>query len=432
VSVPEAAIGSAAALLLTLALASLGALLLAAFGRERRSAIAALARVRDRLEERVAERTRALRASEERFRALFEQAAVGVAEVDSISSRILRVNRKYAELLGYSQSELLSFDFMRLTHRDDLSVNLDAMERLRNGETREFSLETRLARRDGSVLWVNLAVSALWAPGSVPTHHIAVITDLSLRKRAEQALLEADQRKNEYLAMLAHELRNPLAPIQNGLEILRLAKGDDEAARAARERMERQTRHLVRLVDDLLDVSRVTRGRIELRRERFPLADAVDDAVAAARPLIDAGQHELVVDLPREALVLDADPDRFVQVLTNLLNNAAKYSDAKGRIELGVERDGTQAVIRVSDRGVGIAPEWHERIFELFAQADPKSALRAPGLGIGLTLSRTIAEMHGGTLSAASEGVGHGSVFTLRLPLAGAAAQDWARMAPRS
>jgi PAS domain S-box-containing protein len=227
---------------------------------------------------------------------------------------------------------------------------------------------------------------------------------------------EADRRKDEFLAMLAHELRNPLAPIRNALHILKQAGADAAVLGRVREMMERQVQHMTRMVDDLLDVSRITRGKIELRKEDVDLASVVGRTVEVARPLIGDRRQTLTVDLPPEPVRLEADPTRLEQVLANLLNNAAKYTDHGGHIGLSARREGGELVLRVKDTGVGIAPDMLRRIFEPFVQADRVLHQSQGGLGIGLTLVRRLVEMHGGSVTAHSEGPGRGSEFVVRLP----------------
>jgi signal transduction histidine kinase len=238
----------------------------------------------------------------------------------------------------------------------------------------------------------------------------------NLRDR-EEALREADRRKDEFLAMLAHEIRNPLAPIRTAVQLLRL-KELPEAQRAnARDVIERQVEHLVRLIDDLLDVSRITRGAITLQRARVDLAEVVARAVETSRPLIDSRRHELAIVLPDESLTVFGDLTRLSQVLANLLNNAAKYTDAHGRIHVRVERDGGEAVLRVQDNGIGISTEMLSKVFDLFAQADRTLERSSGGLGIGLALVRRLVEMHGGSVNAHSGGVGQGTEMVIRLPI---------------
>jgi signal transduction histidine kinase/CheY-like chemotaxis protein len=248
------------------------------------------------------------------------------------------------------------------------------------------------------------------------------ITD---RKRAEienanllAALKESDRRKDEFLAILAHELRNPLAPIRNAVQILR-AKGPPAPELIwARDVIDRQVHQMTRLVDDLLDVSRITRGKIQLHKERVELAAVVNSAVEASRPLIDKWRHEFTVTTPSEPIDLDADLTRLSQVLLNLLNNAAKYTERGGRIWLTIEREGDHVLLRVKDTGIGIPGEMLPRIFDMFTQVDRSLERAEGGLGIGLTLVQRLVEMHGGTVAAHSEGPGKGSEFVVRLPIA--------------
>lgn len=241
--------------------------------------------------------------------------------------------------------------------------------------------------------------------------------EIAERKRAEAALREADNRKNEFLAILAHELRNPLAPIRNALEIVRLSNDHSETAEKAYGIVERQVKHLVRLVDDLLDVSRITRGKITLRKKPVDLADVVARAVESSRPMIEARKHALEVELTEAALPVEADEVRLEQVFVNLLNNAAKYTPQGGQIRLEVEEAGGQAVVRVRDTGIGIPAEMLPTVFDLFSQVDHTLARAEGGLGIGLTLVRRLTEMHGGTVEVFSAGSGQGSEFVVHLPL---------------
>ena len=227
---------------------------------------------------------------------------------------------------------------------------------------------------------------------------------------------------------MAHELRNPLAPIRNSLQILKMPRLDAATVERSRDMMERQVHQLVRLVDDLLDVSRVMRGKIELRKERVELSTVIARAVETVQPLVEAQGHELTVHLPPESLPLDADPVRLAQVVGNLLTNAAKYTEPHGRIWLTAEREGEMAVLRVRDNGIGIAPQMLPRIFELFVQVDHASTKAQGGLGIGLTLVKNLVEMHNGVVQARSDGLGRGSEFVVRLPIsAGAFDQDRGR-----
>jgi len=241
--------------------------------------------------------------------------------------------------------------------------------------------------------------------------------DFFERRRAERALRDADRRKDEFLAMLAHELRNPLTAIRNSVRVLRQADAGAQNARDAFEILERQVGHMVRQVDDLLDVSRISRGKIELRRERADLTAIARHAVEIARPHFESMAHELTVALPPDPIYVQGDPVRLTQVVGNLLNNACKFTDKHGRIWLTVEKDGEQGVIRVRDSGIGIAAYELGRIFAIFAQLDRSLERTRDGLGLGLNLVKNLVEMHGGTVEANSAGVGQGSEFVLRLPL---------------
>ena len=232
---------------------------------------------------------------------------------------------------------------------------------------------------------------------------------------AEQ-LRENDRRKDEFLALLAHELRNPLAPVRNALSILQVKGSADPDAAWCRDVIERQLKQLTRLVDDLLDVSRITKGKIKLRLERFDLRAVIADAVETSRPLIDAHGHELSVTLPDGPIPVEGDMTRLTQVVANILNNAAKYQNNHGRVELTVTQESGQAVITVRDRGVGIPPEMLSRVFELFAQGERAPDRAQGGLGIGLSLVKNLVELHGGKVEAASDGIGRGSEFTVRIP----------------
>jgi PAS domain S-box-containing protein len=261
-----------------------------------------------------------------------------------------------------------------------------------------------------------------------------MFTDITERRRSEEALrkmaadlAEANRLKTEFLATLAHELRNPLAPIRSGLQLIRRAPGDAQAVARVHEIMERQLGHLVHLVDDLLDVARITRGQIQLKRERIDLAAVLQSAVETSMPQIEAARHHLDLRVPSEPLLLEADATRLTQVVSNLLNNAARYTPRGGRIVLAAERDGGQAVIAVSDNGIGIPPDKLEDVFQMFTQVGQGQhagggSAGAGGLGIGLSLVRSLVELHGGSVTAASAGTKAGSVFTVRLPIGAPAA----------
>ena len=300
----------------------------------------------------------------------------------------------------------------KLVPADELPMQLAA----RTGQpVPNQELEFRF--RDGTSTWAyGNAVPLFDAAGAV-RGVISSFIDITARKRVEEELREADRRKDEFLAVLAHELRNPLAPIRSSLHILRLSGRNDPTADKVSEMMARQVNHMVRLVDDLLEVSRITRGKIELRKEPIDLALVLKGAVEISRPLIDAAGHELTLEIPPEPFSLEGDPVRLTQVFANLLNNAAKYTDTNGRILLRVKREGEEVAISIRDTGIGISPPMLPRVFEMFAQVDHDASRAQGGLGIGLMLVKRLVEMHAGTITAHSDGHGKGSEFVVRLPL---------------
>lgn len=264
---------------------------------------------------------------------------------------------------------------------------------------------------------VATGVSAVRTAQRARQRQYEIRAHLEERKRTEQALRDADRRKDEFLAVLAHELRNPLAPLRNSLEILRLSGVRDATLRRATEMMERQVNVMVRLVDDLLEVSRITRDKLELRREPVEMATVIASVVETGRPLVDAAQLRLMLRLPAEPLRVEGDPVRLAQVFSNLLNNATKYTEPGGDITLTAWRDGDQAAVSVRDTGVGIPAEMLPRVFDLFTQVERNTSRAQGGLGIGLTLVKRLVEMHGGTVTASSSGTGSGSEFVVRVPL---------------
>jgi len=285
---------------------------------------------------------------------------------------------------------------------------------------RDFSLRARKTTQDEIGYLVDAFNDMLAEIGrraqALEESNRALHQEMAERRDAEKALLAADQRKDEFLATLAHELRNPLAPLRNALEILRTAGGDADTLRSAREMMERQLRQLVRLVNDLLDVSRITTGKMALKKERVELRDVVNSALEAAGPLIEARQHRLTLLLPPRPVILFADFTRLAQVFLNLLNNAAKFMAIGGNITFAAELNDAELVATVADTGIGISAEMLPVIFDMFAQADRSLERSQAGLGVGLTLVKHLVELHGGSIVAHSKGLGHGSQFIVRLP----------------
>jgi signal transduction histidine kinase/CheY-like chemotaxis protein len=294
----------------------------------------------------------------------------------------------------------------------------------RNGHSASPLIQNAiLTRADGTEHRLEAHLDPVPGENGSPSGSVLVLSepagdgaDPELLRRSEE-LVAADRRKDQFLAMLAHELRNPLAPIRNAVELMRQVETVDPSFQPSREMVERQVKHLARLVDDLLDVSRLTQGSIRLRKEPVDLGDAVERAADSTRPLIDSRNHTLTLDLPAKPIRLEGDAARLEQVVSNLLNNAAKYTMPGGHIRLGVDKEGEEAVIRVRDNGIGVPPDVLGRVFEPFVQSDGSLARSEGGLGIGLTLVRSLVEMHGGTVEAHSPGLGQGSEFVIRLPI---------------
>jgi signal transduction histidine kinase len=308
---------------------------------------------------------------------------------------------------GWSLTELVrDFQILRLVIVDYLDETLDR------------PLTSREVMAIG--LAVDEAISA--SVGMYTQYREDYLCQLEAEKTAQETqaaeeLRLAHRRKDEFLAILAHELRNPLSPIVHAIEIVKLRSPDDPMLRQAGEMIDRQVQQINRLIGDLLDMTRISRSKLELRKSWIKLTDAVDQAVQTCRTLLDARQHQLSVDLPPEPVSLEADPARLVQVLCNLLTNAAKYTEPGGQIRLIARRDGDWLTLRVEDTGIGIAPDMLPQIFKMYWQVDENAEAAGGGLGIGLALVRSLVELHGGEVTASSSGVGHGSQFTIRLPI---------------
>ncbi len=353
------------------------------------------------------------------FETLLNEAPVGVYVVDD-HFRIAEVNPVALPVFG-DIPDLIGRDFDQVIHMlwpkpyADEIVEL-FRHTLDTGEP-HFIPERIEERLDRMVTeYYEYQINRIPLPGN-RQGVVCYLRDISKSVMAREALREADSRKDEFLATLAHELRNPLAPLRSSLEILKLSGTDGPAAGSALEIMERQVSHLVRLVDDLLEVSRITRGEVELRKEAVRLDDALRAAVEASEPLIRAGGHRLSISIPQDPIVLDADPVRLAQIFGNLLNNAAKYSESGGAITIDARRESLEAVVVISDTGDGIEPEQLQNLFKIFARGNRSAKRNQSGLGIGLALVRQLAEMHGGRVDAHSDGPGKGSRFTVRLPL---------------
>jgi len=367
---------------------------------------------------RSAELRRRAEEARAQFETLLNEAPLGVMLVDE-DFRVAAVNPIALPLIG--ETDLIGRDFDAVVRTAWSSADGEEITRrfrhtLQTGEPQVVP-EFIARRRDR-----NVVEYYEWQVHRIPLPDgrrgvVCYFRDISRTVLAREALREADSRKDEFLATLSHELRNPLAPLRSSLEVVKRLASVPPNASAALDIMDRQMSHLVRLVDDLLEVSRITRGQVELRREQVRLDAAIRSAIETSEPLIRAGLHRLIVSFPDEPLLLDADPVRLAQIFGNLLNNAAKYSDRGGRIEVTVRRDGQEAVVTIRDSGDGIAPEQLAKLFEIFTRGERSSRRNQSGLGIGLALVRRLTEMHGGRVEASSDGVGMGSCFSVRLPL---------------
>ncbi len=349
-------------------------------------------------------------AAEALGRSILDQAVDSIV-VCNAEGRVIRASRTGHQLCGRSPLRRRFLEVFPLTHA---GAALD-LGSVMGGQVMK-GLECQLQRRSGERR--TLLVSA--GPVTDDQHRrmgcVITMTDITERKHAEERLREADVRKDEFLAILAHELRNPLAPIRNGLQLLKLKTGQDPLVRQTHAMVERQVEQLVRLIDDLLDLSRISRGKMVLRKESTTLRAVIERAVEASRPGMEARQHRLHVELPAEDVALEADPARLAQVFSNLLSNSAKYTERGGEIGIKAWRDGGQVVVAVKDDGIGIPGDMLSRIFEMFTQVDAALERSEGGLGIGLTLVKRLTEMHDGAVEVWSDGPGRGSEFRVRLP----------------
>src|SRR5713226_727281 len=332
-------------------------------------------------------------------------------------------NRSAEKMFGYTAAEALGQYISLIIPAERQSEEVNALAHLRRGEKIDH-FETERQAKDGRRVSVSVTVSPIKDAAGRIIGASKVARDISERKQAEKRiydllteLRDGNRRKDEFLATLAHESRGPLAPLGNMLEIMKRADGNGDLLQQARDTMERQLGQLVRLVDDLLDVSRITRDKLELRKERVELASILHQSVEVCRPLAERAKHEVTVSLPSEPIYLHADPVRLAQVFSNLLNNSCKYTEPGGRIWLTAERQGSDVVVSVKDNGIGIPPDMLPCIFDMFIQVDRAKERSQGGLGIGLTLVRRLIEMHDGRVEASSEGAGRGSEFVVSLPV---------------
>ena len=376
------------------------------------------------------ERVYTLQGADHPYRALIESMQQGAVCL-GVDGTVLYCNRRFAGMVATPQEKVIgaaAAGFVLAEQRPLFA------EMLRQGRGAGGRGELLLARGDGPPIPAEIVLSSL--PLGDAEVVCMVVSDLTEQKK-HQDLLEVNRRKDEFLAMLAHELRNPLAPIRNALYLMKQGDVDRAPAEEVRTMMERQVEHLARLIDDLMDISRISTGKVELRPEEVDLANLIARATEVSRPLIEQRGQLLSVDLPAVPIRLRADPTRLEQVIDNLLTNAAKYSDPGGRIALSARLEGDWAVVRLKDSGIGIAPKKLPHIFDLFVQAEWRLERSQGGLGIGLSLVRSLVGMHGGQVSATSEGLGLGSEFVVRLPALpsrpqAAPAEDLSFVAPKA
>jgi PAS domain S-box-containing protein len=373
------------------------------------------------LQELASYRVHTLDTADRPYRVFVEEMQQGVATLHA-DGTILYCNRRLPDLLKQPHEKVVGAKLRDFIVATDLP---EYENLLWQGQTRSGRGEARLRRADGGYVPAYLTFNALPTDNGVSIG--VFVTDLTAQKHHEQllaaqeALREADRRKSEFLAVLAHELRNPLAPIRNAVNILRM-KGDDPATvRSTTGMLERQVAQIVRLVEDLLDVSRISRNLLELRKEPVELAAILNQAIESIRPQCESMEHELALAVPTYAIFVEGDAARLTQVFTNLLDNACKYMAKRGRLRLAVEvsreREPGEVTVRVSDSGIGIAPDQVDRIFDMFTQADSSVQPSRCGLGIGLTLVKHLVEAHAGQIEAQSKGLGEGSEFIVRLPI---------------
>jgi len=377
----------------------------------------------------------AFRASESRLTALLQQLPIGVGVFGPDGRWVIEnpvLHRYVGERLPSLEPDQARRWQAWTQHGDPLPMNEWPGPRALRGETVEPGVTFLYTAEDGRQRWIRVSAAPFLAADGGRLGAIALLQDIDEQKRAQDALAESEERlreqaaelqdaarrKDEFLATLAHELRNPLAPIRTGLQMLKLSGAPGGTGERTLTIMERQINHLVRLIDDLLDVSRVTHGRITLAPSRLDLLDVLKQAIDTAAPAIDGGRHTLDLSAAAEPIAVRADEARLVQIFANLLNNAAKFTPPGGRIEVALSQEDGHAVVSIRDTGVGIPPAMLERVFDLFTQVDRSLTHAQSGLGIGLSLVKGLVALHGGTVEGHSEGPGKGSTFTVRLPLA--------------
>jgi PAS domain S-box-containing protein len=354
-----------------------------------------------------------LRRQREELRLVTDTMPAGVVRV-SADLHYVWVNRVFASWVGKTPDEIIGRPVGEVIGENDWHDLRPFVERTLRGERVEYERPARFAAGER---WIHSVMEPTRDPSGAPNGLVAVVSDIHDRKLMEETLHQAERRKDEFLATLAHELRNPLAPIRNAVAILGKKDALDPELSWSREVIERQVDQMSRLIDDLLDIARIAGGKLLIRKERLPLERAIDMALETSRPYINAAGHSLSVLLPSERVTVDADPARLAQVFSNLLNNAARYTERHGEIALTAEVDRDEVVVSVQDNGIGFRPEVAERLFEPFSQLTRSNERSHGGLGIGLSLVHGIVALHGGSVEARSRGPGQGAEFVVRLPL---------------
>lgn len=354
--------------------------------------------------------------AESRFRATFDNAAVGISHID-LTGQWLRVNDRLCQILGYSREEMLEQTFQEMTFADDVENDVQQFAALKSGEIDRYTIEKRYVCKSGDLVWISLTVSLQRDDSGQPIYAISIMQDISQRKQFENQLSGAVEQRDHFLATLSHELRNPLAAVRHSLALLRHEEADEDVRVRAMDTVERQVGQVAHLLDDLLDVSRITQDKIRYQMRPLDLRDVVQNATDAMRPSFAARDQELLIRLPQRPVAVSGDSVRLLQVVENLLTNACKYTPAGGKIEVEIDFHGDNCELVVVDTGAGIEPDLLEEVFNLFVQSTHhRLSHRESGMGLGLTLVRSLVEHHSGTISAFSEGAGTGSQFTVTLP----------------
>jgi two-component system, chemotaxis family, CheB/CheR fusion protein len=365
---------------------------------------------RDIRERRRAERAQATLA------AIVESSEDAIVSKD-LYGRIMTWNVGAERLFGYRQEEVIGKSITLIIPPDRTGEEAAILQRIRNGERVEH-YETVRVRKDGSHVDISLTVSPVKSADGTIVGASKIARDITERKRMESQLLEADRQKDNFIAILAHELRNPLSPIRNAVKILEIERPDDHDLLTYCDLIDKEAMQINRLLDDLLDISRIATGKLSFQKEPIDIATTVNAAVETSRPMINEAGHNLRISFPAQSLTVEADPMRLAQVFSNLLNNASKFTESGGDILVDVERQDGHAIVRIKDSGIGMSPELLRKVFDMFFQGDTSAARSPGGLGLGLTLARDIVEFHGGSIEARSDGPGRGSEFIVTLPLA--------------